>query len=559
MTLAEARAALAVAPLRRLPLVVPQWEARADVVVVGAGAAGLSTARVAGQAGRDVLVLVKGALGTGATAFAQGGLAAVQQDDDSPALHGLDTTVAGAGLCAVEAVTDLVRSAPGELRELVTLGAHFDSGGRQNGRTSYALTREGGHSRDRVVHAGGDASGAEVDRVLRRQLPRTVRVLEEVTLLEVLTDGDGSAVGVLAGLVSADGTLVPGLIRSRAVVLATGGFGQAWSTTTSPSGLTGDGLAAAVRAGAVVQDVEFVQFHPTVLWSGAEARGQQPLLTEALRGEGAVLVDGAGDRVMLGVHPLADLAPRDVVSAAMLAHMRRQRGARHLWLDATGLGRETLEKRFPTVVAACRAHGVDPVRQPVPVAPGVHYTCGGVAADLSGRTSLRGLYAVGEVAATGVHGANRLASNSLTEALLAGRRCGQLLARELPRGGEPYELEVGSGVAAAARSPLAMGMSRDVGVSRDEAGLTRMLEALRRVGGSDAVRRRTPLTVAEAEATSLQTVSTLVALAAATRTESRGCHRRADYPETVDAWRRRVMLRSEGDVVVAHGGPRVDE
>ena len=220
-------------------------------------------------------------------------------------------------------------------------------------------------------------------------------------------------------------------MTARAVVLATGGFGQAYATTTSPAGVTGDGLALAARAGAALQDVEFVQFHPTVLWQPG-ARGQCPLVTEALRGAGAVLVDGTGRAVMAGRHPLGDLAPRDVVSAVMAEELDAADGARHLWLDATRLGRATLERDFPTVLGLCRARGIDPVTEPIPVAPGAHYTCGGVQADMDGRTSLPGLFAVGEVASTGVHGANRLASNSVTEALITGRRAGERLGRELP-------------------------------------------------------------------------------------------------------------------------------
>jgi L-aspartate oxidase len=547
-----------------LPPAEPRWEARADVVVVGAGAAGLSTARVAAAAGRDVVVLVKGDHLSGATAAAQGGLAAVTRPDDSITLHGSDTVVAGAGLCDGDAVATLVAGASAELDELVRLGARFDE--VSSGPAGLlALTREGGHSRDRVVHAGGDASGAEVDRVLRTALPASVQVWPQVVLLDVVLDPTGTAVGVLAARIGTGGTLTPGLIRARAVVLATGGFGQAWATTTSPAAVTGDGVAAALRAGAPLQDMEFVQFHPTVLWSPA-ARGQQPLLTEALRGEGAVLVDATGARVMAGVHPMADLAPRDVVAAAMMRRMREVPGGigSHLFLDARHLGRHLLERRFPTVLAACRARGFDPVHDVVPVAPGAHYTCGGVAADLYGRTDVPGLFAVGEVASSGVHGANRLASNSLTEALLAGRRCGALLARALPSGGSPVQSTYGVGVAACTRLDHAAAMSRSVGVARDERGLSGVLARLQAaapvaataVGGSPGC-GQTSYTLADVEATSLHTVSTAVTLAALTRTESRGCHRRDDHPETDDDWRRRLRLRGGIDDVILTAGPRL--
>ena len=545
------------APLRLLPAGAAEWEAATDVVVVGAGAAGLSAARVAARAGRRVTVLVKGGLGSGATPLAQGGLAAACGPDDSPARHLADTVVAGAGLCDPGPVAELADGAPAELAELVRLGARFDRphGG---GAAPFALTREGGHTRDRVVHAGGDASGAEVDRVLRRALPADVEVLASTVLVDVLTDSTGRAAGVLAGVVGPDRSLRLGVLRGRAVVLATGGFGQAWASTTAPRGMTGDGLAAALRAGAAVQDVEFVQFHPTVLWSGPAARGRQPLLTEALRGEGAVIVDETGARVLAGVHPLADLAPRDVVADAMHRHLRSRPPGRpgRLFLDGTRLGRDTWERRFPSVLAACRARGIDPVTVPVPVAPGAHYTCGGVAADLAGRTSVPGLYAVGEVAASGTHGANRLASNSLTEALLAGRRCGDLLAADLPVPGEPVLPPTGPGAAASAREGWALAASRMLGVARHGRGLAEMADLLAGAPEADGLTRGV-LSLDDVEAASLHTVTTLVALAAAVRTESRGCHRRDDFPEPDEAWRRRVLLTADGDAVAAEAGPGV--
>ena len=258
-------------------------------------------------------------------------------------------------------------------------------------------------------------------------------------------------------------------MTARAVVLATGGFGQAYATTTNPDGLTGDGLALAARAGAQLRDVEFVQFHPTVLWQES-ARGQCPLITEALRGAGAVLVDAAGQPVMAGRHPLGDLAPRDVVAAVMQQRMGRGDGpGDHLWLDATGLGRAVLERDFPTVTAACRARGIDPVADPIPVAPGAHYACGGIRADMDGQTSVTGLYAVGEAASTGVHGANRLASNSLTEALITGRRAGNLLGQVLPEPAASLRPPAaGPGIDPAARPALAAAMSRHAGVLRDQ-------------------------------------------------------------------------------------------
>jgi len=525
-----------------------EWEQDADVVVVGSGAAGMSAALAAAGHGQRVLLVSKEDMGAGATPLAQGGLAAALGPGDSVALHQRDTVRAGAGLCDTAAVHTLVSEAPGEIGRLAARGARLDHG---------ALHREGGHSRNRIVHAGGDAAGAEVHRVLRASLLSSpVQTLTQCTAVDVLTSPDGQVCALLAGLAGAGGALRLGVLYAPAVVLATGGFGQAFGTTTNPAGLTGDGLALAARAGAELRDIEFVQFHPTVLWQRA-ARGECPLITEALRGAGAVLVDMAGHPVMAGRHPLGDLAPRDVVSAAMQQRMAEGDGpADHLWLDATMLGRAVLERDFPTVTAACRARGIDPAAEPIPVAPGAHYACGGILADLDGRTSLGGLYAVGEVASTGVHGANRLASNSLTESLIAGRRAGDLLglaqrgparpgpARPRPSRGSPGPARLrapaaGPGMSPAARAPLAAAMSRQAGVLRDRAGLESLLRML-----DQAPAAGPGLDLAVLEATSLHTVSTLVVTAALARAESRGCHRWRDIPAVSAGPARHTVLRS---------------
>jgi L-aspartate oxidase len=334
-------------------------------------------------------------------------------------------------------------------------------------------------------------------------------------------------------------------VTARAVILATGGFGQAYATTTNPAGLTGDGLALAARAGAELRDLEFVQFHPTVLWQES-ARGQCPLITEALRGAGAVLVDVAGRPVMAGRHPLGDLAPRDVVSSAMQQRMGRGDGpGDHLWLDATALGRAALERDFPTVAALCRARGIDPVAEPIPVAPGAHYACGGIQADMDGRTSVPGLYAVGEAASTGVHGANRLASNSLIEALITGRRAGELLGQDLPEPSASLRLPpAGPGVDPAVRPALAAAMSRDAGVVRDHEGMERLRQTLRQAPPMESAGKG--LDLATVEATSLHAVSVLVAVAALARAESRGCHRwRYAPPVTSDERARHTVVRVE--------------
>ena len=527
------------AELRRLPRSPVRWGLDADVVVVGTGAAGLATALTAAAHGRRVLLLSKDGIGGGATPLAQGGLAAAIGPEDSPDLHRRDTLDAGAGLCDPAAVATLVADAPGEIARLVSRGARLE-------RT--ALNLEGGHSRRRIVSAGGDAIGREVHRVLRAALLASrVQVLTRCVALDALAADRGPVGGVLAGFAADDGVLRVGAVTAPAVVLATGGFGQAYATTTNPAGLTGDGLALAARAGAELRDVEFVQFHPTVLWQDS-ARGQCPLITEALRGAGAVLVDAAGRPVMSGRHPLGDLAPRDVVAAAMqqrMAQCGQQSGdgpGGHLWLDATTLGRAVLERDFPTVAGLCRARGIDPAAEPIPVAPGAHYACGGIRASMDGRTSVPGLYAVGEAASTGVHGANRLASNSLTEALITGRRTGDLLGRDLRR--PPAMLRLpppGPGVTPAARPALAAAMSRHAGVSRDRAGLERLQQAL-----DQAPPARGRLTLAIAEAANLHAVSVLVAAAALARTESRGCHRWRDAPPAGPGGRaRHTVVRPE--------------
>jgi L-aspartate oxidase len=512
-----------------------------DVVVVGSGAAGLMTAVALADAGRRVTVVTKGALGAGSTAWAQGGLAAVLGADDEAELHVRDTLVAGAGLCDEEAVRTLVAEAPLAIARLQELGATLDLDGK--GRP--ALTREGGHSRDRIVHAGGDASGAEVTRTLTAALrARGIEVLERTAALDALRTADGSVVGVRVATVGPGGALSDAAdLPARAVVLATGGYGQVYAATSAPAGATGDGLALALRAGAEVADVEMVQFHPTVLWTGPGATGQQPLISEAVRGEGAVLVDGSGRRIMLGAHPLADLAPRDVVSATIAEHLAAK-GEPNVWLDATGLGAAYLARRFPGIVRACRAAGFDLRREPVPVAPAAHYSCGGVVADLDGRTTLTGLFAVGEVACTGVQGANRLASNSITEGLVAALRCAALLATELPPVGTPAPAPVPSAVDPAVRADLAAAASRYAGVVRDAAGLSRLTDLLAAAPHLSPAR---PHDLAVVEATALHTVTSLLATAALARTESRGCHRRSDAPGTSPEWEVRLVHRLDDD------------
>jgi L-aspartate oxidase len=346
----------------------------------------------------------------------------------------------------------------------------------------------------------------------------------------------------VAGLLVLDANGVPGALRAPAVLLATGGLGQLYAATTNPEVATADGLAIALRAGAAVADLEFVQFHPTVLYTGRGARGRCPLVTEAVRGEGAVLVDAAGHRVMAGAHPLADLAPRDVVAAAITRRMA-QTGADHVYLDATHLGGEAFRRRFPTVHAACLAIGIDPAAEPIPVAPAAHFSCGGVVSSVDGRTWVTGLYAAGEVARSGLHGANRLASNSLLEGLVMGARAARAVAADLATGlladsrcTEPAELPA---AAVPDRDVLQRTMSRHAGIGRDSAGLAGALGVLDQSSVHRPLRTRGAV-----EDAALALAAEALLTAASARTESRGCHVRTDHPDTDDGyWRRSLPLR----------------
>lgn len=516
----------------------PGWEATADVVVLGSGVAGLTAALRAQELGLRVLVVTKAAAADGNTRWAQGGVAVVldgeRDDGDSVHAHAADTVAAGAGLCDADVVADIVGGGPAAVARLRERGARFDTG-----RSGLERTREGGHSAFRVIHAGGDATGAEVERALvaaARQ--HRVAVLERHVAVNALR----TPLGAVAGVTVLDPDGVPGLLRAPAVVVATGGAGQLYRATSNPELATGDGIALALRAGAAVADMEFVQFHPTVLYTPG-ARGRCPLVTEAVRGEGAVLVDGAGAPVMQDVHPLGDLAPRDVVSAAISRRMATAPGGidDHVFLDATGIA--GFARRFPTVYAACRAAGVDPAREPIPVTPAAHFLCGGVVTGTDGRTGVTGLYAAGETARTGLHGANRLASNSLLEGLVVGERAAESVAADRAAGllADPRDGAVvhAHAVPVAERPALQRVMSRYAGIGRDADGLA--------VAGSvlDLSAQRRPLWTLEAvEDAALTLIAQALVVAAARRTESRGCHVRTDAPGRDDvSWQRSQLIR----------------
>ena len=499
-----------------------------EVVVVGSGIAGLIAALQLSR-GFRVTLLTKAALAESNTRWAQGGIAAAMSSEDSVAAHEADTLRAGAGLCNAHAVGVLCEEGPGRILGLIDLGVGFD---RRDGELARGL--EAAHSHARVLHAGGDATGLSIELALVRAVraAANIRVLEHTFVADLLQDS-GSVDGVTF---LADGSSTVQTLRASAVVLASGGAGQLYAYTTNPAVATGDGVAMALRAGAEAENLEFYQFHPTAL-----AMPGTFLISEAVRGEGALLRDCDGHRFMLDAHPLGELAPRDVVARGIARQMARQ-GGEPVVLDATTLGEAFLQSRFPTIDAACRRFGLDWARQPIPVTPAAHYWMGGIRTDDVARTSLPGLYAVGEVACTGVHGANRLASNSLLESLVFAWRCAEhVLATNAESSPWPALPKGFAGLATTLADPEGQATtlaSRDAlkHILWDAAGIKRTGSALRNAAAQLRCWHGEHTTIAGRETANLLLLARAVVSSALARQESRGAHFRSDFPEADDAF-----------------------
>jgi L-aspartate oxidase len=514
------------------------------ILVVGSGIAGLIAALEL-SARYDVTVVTKAALAESNTRWAQGGIAAAMFDDDSAASHAADTLAAGAGLCNPNAVNILCTEGPARIRDLIRLGVPFD----QTPSGDLARGLEAAHSKARILHAGGDATGLSVETTLVRAVRNTPRitVLEHTFALDLTLQN-----GAVTGLEIIDSEGLPRTLDADAIILASGGAGQLYLHTTNPSVATGDGTAMALRAGAQLADVEFYQFHPTALAAATSLDSSPFLISEAVRGEGAVLLDTHGHRFMPPIHPAAELAPRDVVARGIARQMALHQGLPVL-LDATAMSPELLAKRFPSIDAETRARNLDWSRNPIPINPAAHYWMGGVRTDTYGRTSMPGLYAVGEVACTGVHGANRLASNSLLESLTFAWRCAHLLLQSdspsvdiTPFIGTPTLLRELQAVSPDRTTPitrleLQTLLWTHAGIERNASGLQ---SALNTLTGSHAE----GISVYDLETTNLLALARVLVTAALAREESRGAHFRTDFPHPSTAFERSLIYAQSANI-----------
>jgi len=503
-----------------------------DFLVVGAGVAGMRAAIELADAGR-VLVVAKDALKESSSHYAQGGIAVALSDEDKVSLHEQDTINAGDGLCDSEAVHVLVEEGPGNILQLIDWGTEFDREG-----TKLAFTQEGAHSRRRILHAEGDSTGREIARALylkASSLPGiSFQSFSAITDL-LLANGE------VAGAVACDEKRrcsIP--IRARAVLLATGGLGRVFTDTTNPDVATGDGVATAWLAGAEISDIEFAQFHPTALHMEGAPRF---LLSEALRGEGAYLRNSAGERFMARYHELGELAPRDVVARAIVSEARRE-GADHVFLDLTHLDADFLRRRFPRICETCLQHGLDLTKERAPIYPAAHYSMGGVRTDLDGRTNLPRLYAAGEVACTGVHGANRLASNSLLEGVVFGARAGRAMKAWTDTSSHEGEPPGALAFPQFTEKELRR-------IATEKCGILRCGPTL--AAALDELERRPPSTEISPsrqfhELRSIYTLTKLIARCALAREESRGGHYRTDFPEKRDEFRKHSVVKLDGEV-----------
>jgi len=534
---------------QRLSAEPPGWVREVDIVVIGSGIAGLTAALECRDLG-TIMVVTKDEVSAGSTHWAQGGIAWVQAEGDTVQQHIDDTLVAGAGLCIEEAVRVLVTEGPDEVAKLINRGAEFD----RDLAGKLELTREGGHMRNRIAHAGGDATGAEIERALIAAVTadQGIEIVEHALVLDLIPaqvePGEKPAVAGATLHVLGEGTRGGvGAVHARAVVLATGGIGQIYAVTTNPTVSTGDGVAAALRAGARLRDIELIKFNPTVLYLGPGARGQLPLVSEAVRGEGGLLLNSRGERFMVGKHELAELAPRDVVAKQIMKEMAAA-GVDHVYVDGRMLGEETWRIRFPTIWHSCRRAGINPATDLIPVAPACHYFCGGVETDLDGATNLVGLYACGEVASSGVHGANRLASNSLLEGLVFARRIAVKLQAEPPRRPPAQDHRQPGLIHRAVVPAMQQAMSRYAGGLRDAAGLDRCSGELVKLAAQSAAEPG----LESWEASNMMMVATAIVASARLREESRGAHWRDDFEGRREEWHGHLIAEHDAQLGLRH-------